>query len=583
MNLKAYEDIKPGDQDWRWFYKYPEMVLSGEIVACQKVKWMCERHMRDLERDDIYFDEAEAVSIVNFFSKHVPITDGDKVGQPMDLDPVQIFISVSLVAWRWSEDVYDDDGEIIYEKGLRRFRKLFMLVARKFGKTSWIAGVQLYLMYKAGHAPRVYSFATKLDQAKLAWDTAKRMVSLSPTLRRIFSPRAHDILMPKKQGMFKAMASDSKSLDGLNPIGAILDECHAVKDSNLYGVVGSAFGAQKEYLFAVTTTAGFILDGLCTDLYKVGTRVLDPDDPTTQDDYFYAIYEIDEDDDWTDSKNWYKSNPSLHFGRPSMSYLKGQFAEALMRPDEKANFLTKHCNKFVSGYDKWLNIDAVKKGARDIDIFDYVDRNCTISVDRGVTNDITAVSATFADTDGGITRFGWNLQCQGAIDSAGDLLQNIYRKAIENHELTVIPGNAVKNSDVVQLVSEVAKLLPKNEGIYYDPWHMRDVALELEKLGFNPIAVSQGTGNMSEPSQAVENAITGEIFRYKHSVLFEYACMCAMIDVTKYNNQRVFRDPKQWKVDKIDPLISTIIGVSGLTLVKQETKNIYETRGLLWG
>lgn len=574
-------DLKNGDQDYRWFYKYPEMVLSGEIIACKKVKWMCMRHMRDLERNDIYFDVDEANSIVNFFSKHVPMPDGDHAGEKIKLDPVQIFLSCSLVGWKWSETVHDEDGEIKHYKGRRRFNHLFMLVARKFGKTSWIAGVKLYLMYKAGHNPRVYSLATKLDQARIAWNTAKNMIELSPTLRKIFKPRAHDILMPKKNGEFRALASDSKSLDGLNPIAAILDECHAVRDRNLYGVIGSAFGAQPEYLFSVITTAGFILDGLCTDLYKNGTRVLDPDDIVDQDSYFYAIYETDDGDDWSDSQSWYKSNPALHFGRPSMSYLKGQYQEATLSLEEKANFLTKHCNRFVNGTDKWLNIEDVKKGLTTINLDDFKHRECSIGLDRGMTNDITSASVVFSDDDGGATRIGFNLQCQGAINNAGDLLAGIYRKAIDLGELKVVPGESVRNHDVVRFVSEICELFPNNSGVYYDPYHMKDVALDLEDAGYVCVAVSQGMGNMSEPSKTVEGIIKDGLFRYSPSVLFEYACSCALIKVSTFSNQMVYRDPSQWKVDKIDPIISTIIGFSGLTLIKVGGSSIYEQRGLL--
>jgi DNA-binding XRE family transcriptional regulator len=44
------------------------------------------------------------------------------------------------------------------------------------------------------------------------------------------------------------------------------------------------------------------------------------------------------------------------------------------------------------------------------------------------------------------------------------------------------------------------------------------------------------------------------------------------------NNMKVYREND--KIDKIDPLIATIIGLSGATLIKAE-RNVYEERGLL--
>jgi hypothetical protein len=53
-----------------------------------------------------------------------------------------------------------------------------------------------------------------------------------------------------------------------------------------------------------------------------------------------------------------------------------------------------------------------------------------------------------------------------------------------------------------------------------------------------------------------------------------------MISTTKYGNNAVYRDPSAIKNDRIDPLIATILALSGATLIKVE-KNIYEDRGMI--
>ena len=69
-----------------------------------------ERHFRDLERDDLRVDEDAAKSIVTWF-KFVPITDGKNAGDPTKLLPWQIWVVVSLIAWKWNEKNLSDDGE----------------------------------------------------------------------------------------------------------------------------------------------------------------------------------------------------------------------------------------------------------------------------------------------------------------------------------------------------------------------------------------------------------------------------------------------------------------------------------------
>lgn len=581
MNINQYEypELVPLEQDWRWCHKYAYDVVNGVIPAGKLVKQACERHFKDLERKDLMFDTDVAKSVVAWF-KFVPITDGVKAGSPTVLLPWQIWVVVSLVAWKWNEDTFDEDGNPMHVIGERRFNQAFVLISRKAGKTTIAAGLMLYLMYKSGYQPRAFSLATKRDQAKLLWDTARIMINLSPRLRQFFKPMANHINMPATEGVFKPLASDSNSLDGLNPIVASLDECHAVKDRNLYGVIVSAFGAQTEYLMLTITTAGFILDGLCTDIYKNGCRVLDPNDPIQQDNYFYAMWQIDKGDDWTDPQNWYKSNAGLIYGLPRMKYLKDRFVEASMSTEQKAQFLTKHCNVFVSGSDKWLDMDEVKACPKPLgdSYLDPIYKGCEvyIGLDRARVHDITSFCIMFPMDDGGVDIFFINMLPKATVDGVSDYLQSKYHKALETGDLDLVYTPTVKNSDIEKVITKLnEELNPK--AFHYDPWHMREICENMEDAGIPMISVSNGTGNMSEPSKTLEGLIKEGLLRFD-SVLFEYACECAMMSMTRKNNMEVWREND--KIDKIDPLISTIITLSGATLIRVD-KNIYDERGMM--
>jgi phage terminase large subunit-like protein len=581
LDISQYEypDLKPLEQDWRWCHKYAYDVLKGNVPAGKLIKQACMRHFRDMERDDLYFDETAANSIVRWF-KFIPITDGKNAGSPTILLPWQIWLVVSLIAWKWKYNRYSDNGELLGSAGERRFNQCFVLVSRKAGKTTLAAGIVLYLLYKSGFQPRAYSVATKRDQAKLLWNTAKVMIKLSPRLQQYFEPRANDILLPGKEGEFKPLASDSNQMDGLNPVCVSLDELHAYKDRNLYGVMTSAFGAQTEYLLIGITTAGFVLDGLCTDLYRNGCRVLDPTDDVVQDNYFYAMWQIDKDDDWSDPNNWYKSNAGLAYGLPSMKYLHDRYAEATMSISERANFITKHLNIFVSGSDKWLDMEKVLSCGKPLGT-SYLDpiyrgRKCYIGLDRARVNDITSFPILFPMDDGGLDLFFVNLLPRKTIEGATAFLNQKYLKAIETGDLIALETPTVRDDDIKYYIRKLnGELSP--EGIYYDPWHMRSICEDMETENIPLISVSQGTGNMSEPAKILEGLVEEGLLRFD-SVLFEYACECAMMRLSMENNMKVYREND--KVDRIDPLIATIIGLSGATLIKAE-RNVYEERGLL--
>ena len=585
-----YLELEPGDQDWRWCHRYCHDIITEKIPSCLKMKWAALRHFKDLQRDDIYFDEDAADEIVRWF-KFCPIVKGPHAGKPTRLDPSQIFIMGSLIGWKWSDDKYEyneefDENQQVRWKGKRRFNQLYGQVSRKYGKTSIMAGLKLYLMKKYKYGPRVFSLATKKDQAKEVWNVAKKMIKLSPQLKKFFEPRANDILSPSTEGEFKALASDSNSLDGLDPIAACLDECHAIKDRNLYGVLISAFGSNEggEYLFSVITTAGFILQGLCTDLYKNGESVLNPDTNITQDNYFYAVFEIDQGDDWSNEKSWYKSNPALIYGRPSIQYMRDRLKEATMSTQEKANFITKHCNLFVNGSDKWLDMDDVRsceitkeRLQNRIERYQSERRKCYAAIDRAQVNDICSATLLFPDDDGGITLDFVNFISQRGYNEASQYLREVYDKAISVGDLILLRTASVRDQPIEELVEEWFNDY-NLEAFHYDPWHMRQICENMEDKGFAMIGVSQGTGNMSEPAKNLEGLFAEGLVRFNNRI-FEYACECALMGMTRKNNVEVYRDPNNWKVDKIDALIAVIIALSGATLIKVD-KNIYEDRGL---
>ena len=329
----------------------------------------------------------------------------------------------------------------------------------------------------------------------------------------------------------------------------------------------------------VITTAGFILDGLCTDLLKNGERTLNPKDPTKQDNYFYAMFTLDKGDDWTDQKNWFKSNPDLVYGRPLIKVVRDQYQEACLSTEEKANFLTKQCNIFVSGSDKWLDITEVKANhspGLDMDDPFYKGRKCYVSLDRARIHDLCSFCITFPTENGGADLFWINLLPQKTIDNVNDYLKAIYKKALDSGDLRAVTTATVTDDDIKKVFAELKEKF-KVESNSYDPWHMREICEDLESIGYTMIAVSQGTGNMSEPAKKLEGLIKEGLIRYD-SVLFEYACGCAMMNMTRKNNMEIYREND--KVDKIDPLISAIIGLTAATLFKV-VKNVYEDRGML--
>ena len=75
---------------------------------------------------------------------------------------------------------------IVYAKsGLRKYREVLLLVARKNGKSLIASAIALYCLIADGEASAdCYSVATKREQAKIVWSEAVKMVRKSPVLNR---------------------------------------------------------------------------------------------------------------------------------------------------------------------------------------------------------------------------------------------------------------------------------------------------------------------------------------------------------------------------------------------------------------
>lgn len=104
----------------------------------------------------------------------------------------------------------------------REFQKV---VARNWSSTFEIGGAE------------VYSIATKADQSRIIFSEAVHMVKQSPVLSKFIKKRQTDMYMPITFSKMALLASESKSLDGLNSHCVIIDELHAIRDRNLYDVI----------------------------------------------------------------------------------------------------------------------------------------------------------------------------------------------------------------------------------------------------------------------------------------------------------------------------------------------------------
>ena len=228
------------------FFDYFTAVYDGRIVACQKMKKQAQRLLEAAAKPGKYhYDERIANKHVDFIEKFCRLPSG-RIGQPFVLEPFQ---KARLQATFGFVD----------DKNLRQYREVNTIEGRKNGKTSEAAAVELDLLLNDEEgAPQVYNVATKHTQAMLGFNACYRMVRQSPELRSVVRKRQSDLYCPFNMGYIMALASNTKSLDGLDVSGATIDELAAIRNRDLYDLIKQAGSAREQPLIYVISTNGFV-------------------------------------------------------------------------------------------------------------------------------------------------------------------------------------------------------------------------------------------------------------------------------------------------------------------------------------
>lgn len=280
--------------------EYNDLIQSGQIVACNEIKCIYQRLVKEMNDDSLpfYFDESigeHPITFIETFCRHY---QGDKAGQLVKLELFQKAFVQALF------------GFLEKDTNRRRFRETFFEVPRKHGKSFLSGCIATYMLVADGEqGAEIYSCATKLDQAKIIYNVTKNIVDQSAELKALIKSTREGLYFKLQRSLMKPLPSESKSSDGLNIHGCFLDEIHEWRDRNMYDVLKQGCKARKQPLVCCITTSGFYRDGLYDSLHDYAVNVATG--VVSDDRFLPIIYKLDKEEEWTDPSAWMKSNPAL--------------------------------------------------------------------------------------------------------------------------------------------------------------------------------------------------------------------------------------------------------------------------------
>jgi phage terminase large subunit-like protein len=495
------------------------------------VRIVYEKLARDVHDADSEweYNEARANHAIGFIETFCKHSKGKMGGLPFTLELWQR----ALVAATF--------GFIHRIDEVRKYRELILIVARKNGKSALASAISLYMMVADGESgPECYAVATKKDQAKIVWIESKRMVKKSPTLSKRIKPLVAEMVSEFNDGVYKPLASDSNTLDGLNVHCSVIDELHAIENKNLYDVIIDGMSAREQPLSIITTTAGTVREGIFDIKYNECERILQGfKDKSYEDERTLCIiYELDKREEWVDPKCWPKANPGLGTIK-SLDQLEQKVNKAKSNPILVKNLLTKDFNIRDTSIESWLTFEQANNIAT-FDIKELKPRYAIGGADLSSTTDLTAACVIFMlpnDPTMYVKHMYWLPETLLEQRSKEDKIPyDIWR---DMGLLRTSEGNSVHYRDVTAWFEEIQY----EQDIYvynigYDSWSAKYWVEDMRgKFGAQSMTpVIQGKKTLSGPMKSLAADLDSKLINYDNNPITKWCLTNTAVDIDKNDN-----------------------------------------------
>lgn len=531
--------------------EYWEQIQNKEVMVCNKLYKTYKKVIDDLNSPgEFFYSTKRGNHIIEFIENYCRHSKGKMGGKPVILE-------------LWEKAMLATIFGFVNIEGIRKYQFAELIIGKKNGKSLLSSCVGLYLQVGDGEpGPEVYSLATKRDQAKIIWLESKRMVKKSPTLRKRIRTLVAEMDSDFNDGVFKPLASDSDSLDGLNVHGALMDEIHQWKNGKaLYDIIADGITAREQPLIFVTTTAGTVREDIYDMKYDEAEMLINGYDDLEgykDERSIFFIYELDNRKEWIDESCWQKANPGLGTIK-NFRTLKEKVEKAQKNSLLVKNLLCKEFNIRETSSEAWLTFEQINNTAT-FDLKELKPRYGIGGADLSSTTDLTCATIIFK-----IPR-DEHIYVKQMYFLPEDLLEkrvqedkipyDIWR---DNGLLRTTPGNRVHHKHVTEWFLEI-----QNEyDIYiysggYDAWSATYWVEDMENTFGKGTweAVHQGKKSLSGPMKSLGADLEKKIVNYNNNPILKWCLTNTAVDIDKNDNIQPIKTSNQRR--RIDGLASLL-------------------------
>jgi phage terminase large subunit-like protein len=569
---------------------YCELVISGTVPASRWTHYACERHLADLRRVEsdpafpFFFDSTQAERVCRFLEV-LPHVKGRWARRDplrpeshrLRLEPWQCFIVCALFGWlcKGTERTLPD-GRLV---ALRRFKEADIWIARKNGKSTFVAGLGLWLAFKDDEpGAEVYCGASTQAQAWEVFGPARQMCIAEPRLPADLGIEVHAKSLMRQHGgaLAKFEPVIGKPGDGSSPHAAIIDEYHEHATSEQFDTFKTGMAAREQPLLLVISTAGFNSSGPSRDRWREGERILDG--TVTDDRRFVLIFTVDDPEgEWLTVDGLQKANPNWGVS-VNPSTVLADLESAKREARHQGAFKTKHCNVWVTtsaaffNMEHWKNCESPAPTAPT----DFTGQTCYVAADLASKVDLLAVAQVFPRADGVFAVFARYYAPQATVRLPQN--QHLAKWAAEGW-LTVTDGTVNDFSRVRDDLLMDCRTFSVAE-IAFDPWQASMLINELQSENAPVVEMRQIVQLMSEPMKQLDALMRSGKLIHDGNPITAWCLANVTAQVDRKDNVYPRKERDSEKIDGAVALIMALGRAMLLGTVMIKKQSIYESRGL---
>ena len=505
---------------------------------------------------DYYFDTVRAQHAIEFFPGWLRHSKGKMAGKPFELLPWEAVATAEMFGWR---RVSDDT---------RRYRVGYVSTPKKNGKSTWLAGVGLYLLgFDGEHGSEVYGAAADRDQAAIVYREMAQMVRASPRLSKVMEviDSRRTIAFRREASFYRVLSADAFRAEGINIHGLLFDELHSQRDRKLWDALRYGGAARDQPLLISTTTAGYDRRGICYEQYLYAKKVLADwkFDPT----FFSLIYEMDDGDDWKDPDVWEAANPSWAVTIKPEAFA-ADAKEAEQSPSKLNSFLRYRLNAWTTSDVRWLSPDQWQAGA--VPLRDFGNRPVYAGLDLATTYDLSALVLVCPDPEDNsidVLPFFWIPEANAVERSQRDKVP--YLDWIRDGFLTATDGNSTDYTILHRDVLEICQRYGVRKLAVDIKFNGQMISNLLQGDGVEVQGYPQGGRAMSAPAKALENFLASGKVRHAGHPVLSWCAGNASVHEDRYGN--IFPS-KAKSTERIDGIVAMCQAI-GIWLGNEQQTN----------